>query len=275
MLITHPGKKPIASTCCFSEEVIGFSYRLGGRQWAVTLVSQRDVTARAPHFVLHLTGLWYLIKVFRRVPLRLENEDGGSLLAWRSTLRHAIALLLVSACVLAGAPARAASTRFEFREIFPTGSAGSLTITGSFMGEFENGRISKLSDIHLFRDGVAFRGNGALYTFQFDAKRRSWREGGYLSLDGSANNIMFIDTNYGGGDASFYNYFYSVTGLGNAAFQPSFYRYRVPETTRLTVWRQPAAAGVPEPSAWALLVIGFGALGAAMRVRRSGRVRPA
>lgn len=149
-----------------------------------------------------------------------------------------------------------------------------MTITGSFMGELENGRISNFSDIHLFRDGQAFRGNGSLYTFQFDAQSRGWSQGGYLSLDGSANNIMFIDTDYGAGDASFFNYFYSVTGLGNAAFQPSYYRYRVPATTQLTV-RQlaPAAAGVPEPSAWALLVVGFGALGSAMR-RRGARGLP-
>jgi hypothetical protein len=183
---------------------------------------------------------------------------------------------VVLACASAGASARAESTRFNFSEVFPTGSVGSLTISGSFMGSLENGRISGLSDVTLFRDGQAFRGSGALYTFQFDAKSRQWREGGYLTLDGSANNIMFIDTNYGAGDASFFNYFYSVTGLGNAAFQPSFYRYRVPQTTQLTVRQAvPVAVGVPEPSAWALLVIGFGALGSAMRRRPATPVRAA
>lgn len=145
-----------------------------------------------------------------------------------------------------------------------------MTLTGSFTGELENGRITGLSDIHLFRDGVAFRGNGALYTFQYDFATRRWREGGYLSLDGSANNIMLIDTDYGNGDARFFNYFYSVTGLGDAAFLPSYYRYRVPESTGLTVWRQ---APVPDPPVWALLVVGFGALGAAMRRRPAMRAR--
>jgi hypothetical protein len=177
-----------------------------------------------------------------------------------------IALLMAMGCACAAPPAHAA-TQFEFSEIFPTGSAGSMTITGSFTGELENGRIRNLSAVHLYRNGVAFRGNGALYTFQFDFATRRWLEGGYLSLDGSANNIMFIDSNYGSGDSSFFNYFYSVTGLGNAAFQPSYYRYRVPETTQLTVRQQPAAA-VPEPGVWALLVLGYGALGGAMRRRR-------
>ncbi len=176
------------------------------------------------------------------------------------------------ACALAGASARAESTRFEFSQFFATGSVGALTITGSFTGELENGRITGLSDVQLYRDGQAFRGNGALYTFQFDAKTRNWQQGGYLSLDGSANNIMFIDTNYGGGDAGFFNYFYSVTGMGNAAFQPSFYRYQVPQAAQLTVRQQvDAIPGVPEPSAWALLILGFGALGAAMR--RAGGTR--
>lgn len=145
-----------------------------------------------------------------------------------------------------------------------------MTLTGSFEGDMADGRISNLANLNLFRNGASFRGNGALYTFQYDFKTRSWREGGYLSLDGSANNIMIVDTNYGAGDASFFNYFYSVTGLGTAAFTPSHYRYRVAKTTELSVrLAAPVAATVPEPSAWALFVLGFGALGAAMRRRRS------
>lgn len=172
------------------------------------------------------------------------------------------------ACFLAGSAAHGA-TRFEFSEIFPTGSVGSMTITGSFSGELVDGRITNLSDIEIYRDGVAFRGNGSLFAFQYDQRTRRWVNGGYLSLDGSANNVMFVDTDYVGGNSSFFNYFYSVTGLGNAAFQPSYYRYRVPQTTQMTIRAQPVApaAGVPEPSAWALFVLGFGALGSAMRRR--------
>lgn len=168
-------------------------------------------------------------------------------------------------------PAHAERARFAFSEFFATGSAGSLTITGSFTGELQDGRITGLSDVQLFRDGVAFRGNGSLYTLQYDARMRSWREGGWLSLDGSANNIMFIDSDYAGGDSSFYNYFYSVAGLGNAAFLPSYYRYRLADSS-LTVWRADVAA-IPEPSAWALLVLGFGAMGTAMRRGGTGSRR--
>lgn len=185
-------------------------------------------------------------------------------------LRHAIALVAILTCVIAGAPTRAESARFAFSEFFATGSAGSMTITGSFTGELQDGRITGLSDVQLYRDGVAFRGNGALYTLQYDARTRSWREGGWLSMDGSVNNVMFIDSDYAGGDSSFYNYFYSVTGLGSAAFLPSYYRYRLPDAS-LTVWRADVAAVVPEPSVWAMLVLGFGALGAAMRRRHPRR----
>lgn len=210
---------------------------------------------------------------FRRVLFEArerERERAGAS-DREEALKHPIALALALSCALAGGPTHAASTRFEFREFFPSGSVGSLSISGSFAGELVDGRITGISDVELFRDGNAFRGNGALYTFQFDAKTRSWREGGYLSLDGSDNNIMFIDTDYGSGDAGFFNYFYSVTGLGNSAFQPSYYRYKLPRTSTLTVRQVPFANPVPEPSAWALLVLGFGVLGRAMRGSRASR----
>lgn len=185
-------------------------------------------------------------------------------------MKRPIVIPALLACgVAAAAVPCAASTRFEFSEIFTEGSSGRFAITGSFDGDLANGRITNLYNIAVFQNGVAFRGSGALYTAQFDAKSRKWQQGGYLSLDGSANNIMFIDSDYAAGDASFFNYFYSVTGLGNAAFQPSYYRYRVPDTSGLSLRVAAASAGVPEPSAWGLLVLGFGALGAAMRRRRA------
>ena len=150
-----------------------------------------------------------------------------------------------------------------------------MTVTGSFTGDVENGRISNFTDIEVFRNGVAFRGSGALFTAQFDARTRRWREGGYLTLDGSANNVMFVDSNYAQGDSGFFNYFYSVSGIGNAAFLPSHYRYRVADTTQLSVWAASAAVTVPEPATWALLLLGFGALGAAMRRRPIAAPRPA
>lgn len=178
------------------------------------------------------------------------------------------------ACALAGVPAHAEVLRFEFSQFFTTGSVGAMTVTGSFEGELDGTRIGNLSNIHIFRDGIAFRGNGALFTAQFDTAEQRWRKGGYLSLDGSDNNVMFIDTDYPNGDAGFFNYFFSVTGIGNAAFQPSFYRYRVPETKQLTVKLERAVGAVPEPSAWAALVLGFGVLGAGMRARRRPAPRP-
>jgi hypothetical protein len=179
------------------------------------------------------------------------------------------------ACVFAGQSARAELMHFEFSQLFPTGSVGSITVTGSFDGDLDGTRITNITDIYLYRDGHAFRGNGALYTFQFNRRARQWENGGYLSTDGSDNNIMFIDTDYGIGDASFFNFFYSVTGIGNSAFQPSFYRYQTPATTDMHITRDaidppppdPGAGGVPEPSAWALLILGFGAVGAVLRRR--------
>ena len=181
------------------------------------------------------------------------------------------------ACVFAGQSARAELMHFEFSQLFPTGSVGSMTVTGNFNGDLDGTRITNITDIYLYRDGHTFRGNGALYTFQFNKRTRQWEDGGYLSTDGSDNNIIFIDTNYEMGDASFFNFFYSVTGIGNSAFQPSFYRYQTPTTTELHITQEPLdppppppdVGGVPEPSAWGLLIVGFGAIGAALRRRPS------
>lgn len=162
--------------------------------------------------------------------------------------------------------ARAEVVTVELSTFFASGSAGSMTLTGRFTGDLVGNRITDITDIALFRDGHAFRGNGSLFALQYDAVSDKWSPGGYLSLDGSANNIMFIDSNYALGDARFFNYFSSITGLGNAAFAPSFYGYRTPNTSQLEMWVHSAA---PEPAAWALLILGFGAIGAALR-RRPG-----
>ena len=172
------------------------------------------------------------------------------------------------ACLFGATTARAETAMFRFSSFFDTGSVGSITMTGTFSGDLEDGRITDIDDVNIFRDGIAYRGNGNLFVLQFDRQSRTWTSGGYLSLDGSDNNIMFIDTDYEHGDAGFFNYFFSVTGIGNVAFQPSYYRYLTPLTTQTTVWEVPVAPpGVPEPSAWALLIVGFGAVGAASRRR--------
>ena len=210
---------------------------------------------------------------FGRIFTRIGRANA---LDWRFRVGEAMKrfaiLLAASACLLGTASARAEAATFQFNSFFATGSVGMITMTGTFSGDLQGNRVSNISDVSLFRDGNAFRGNGKLFAFQYDRKKRTWNTGGYLSLDGSDNNIMFIDTDYESGDAGFYNYFYSVTGIGNVAFQPSYYRYLTPQTTQTTVWQTAVAqAGVPEPSAWALLVLGFGTLGAALR-RRAGSV---
>ena len=142
-----------------------------------------------------------------------------------------------------------------------------MTLTGSFTAQLDGNRLTDITDVTLYRDGKAFRGSGSLYALQWDAAARKWASGGYLSLDGAANNVMFIDTNYAAGDATFYNYFSSITGVGNTAFLPSYYNYKTRSTDGLDVWLENAQTGVPEPSAWALMVLGFGAVGAAIRAR--------
>ncbi len=177
--------------------------------------------------------------------------------------------MLLAAAALAGAgPAHAEMANFDFSVFYSGGSQGALTVSGGFEANLSNGIITEFSNVSLFRDGKAFRGNGNFFVLQYDFKTRKWIEGGYLSADGKNNNVMFVDSDVANGDARFYNYFYSVTGLGNVFFQPSFYNYRNRDASQLGLQQ---VRGVPEPSAWALLIAGFGLVGAAMRRRRMGR----
>lgn len=184
--------------------------------------------------------------------------------------RH-VSLVILGCFAMAASGARAELVDFRFSSPFASGSNGAIVIEGSFTGNLEGNMITGITNVSLFRDGNAFRGNGSLFTLQYDAKTRKWSEGGWLSLDGSNNNVMFIDTNYAKGDAAFYNYYLSVNGMGNMTFQPSFYRYREARTETMRV-AVVAPAPVPEPGSWALLIGGFGLAGAALRRRHA---RPA
>lgn len=88
-------------------------------------------------------------------------------------------------------------------------------------------------------------------------------------LDGAGNFITFDDDS-GGGLNSLINYTATATGnyfLGVRGFSNSVYSYEL-VVTGLT-----ASAGVPEPATWGLMILGFGAVGGAMRRRRSAAAK--
>jgi hypothetical protein len=157
----------------------------------------------------------------------------------------------------------ASATTFSFHEAFTGQNSNISTVTGTFDGTLNGNVITDLSNVSVFIDGVAFKGNGSLFTSHRNVNNEDV-VGGIASLDGTQNNFWFTDSDVASGDYLFNNYFFSQTGTGDyAAYYPTDrYGYNVPSGGFTAVALGTAA---PEPAAWALMVIGFGAVGVALR----------
>lgn len=78
----------------------------------------------------------------------------------------------------------------------------------------------------------------------------------------------WIQSSYGIGGAGVYQVVYGVTNWSDSAFQSGL------AFDGLALNDVPIGGAIPEPSTWAMLILGFGAAGAAMRRRqRTARVR--
>lgn len=95
-------------------------------------------------------------------------------------------------------------------------------------------------------------------TFQF---------GGPASWDGTTLNGDLFDGGSGGFDAE--NLFVSASGLGRFIYRTGYYTSDgTGNETDLILSLAPAGTvAVPEPSAWAMILLGFGLLGASLRRR--------
>lgn len=191
-----------------------------------------------------------------------------------------IVLAAVAALVVASA---AQATSFTFKETLHLGydaANGNAPVTGtkvkgSFDGDVSGNIISNLSNISVFLNGAAFVGNGALYASSVDPSSGFVSGGGVVSLDGTANNFLFIDTDYPN-DNNYHNFFYNISGLaaaeaavdvvnGNAGGIVAYDSPALPGSLKVT---QASAAAVPEPATWAMFIGGFGLVGAGMRRRK-------
>ena len=74
-----------------------------------------------------------------------------------------------------------------------------------------------------------------------------------------------------GGDAFAAQHYGSASNpLGNEAYYTPTGSYADADNANLA-WRLSIAAGAPEPASWAMMIVGFGAVGAALRRRRPER----
>jgi hypothetical protein len=176
-------------------------------------------------------------------------------------------LALCAACLTC---ASANATSFLFTDTV----AGHL-VTGSFDGTLSGNLITGLSNISVFVDGIGFQGNGSLYAAHHDSGTNWISGGGVASLDGSQNNFLFIDADYPS-SSDYSNYFYSVYFVGSESFDDSNTDSSGTAggshfEASIAAGDDDAALSAPEPVSWAMMLVGFGAIGGAMR-RRTKRV---
>ncbi|WP_294196964.1 PEPxxWA-CTERM sorting domain-containing protein [uncultured Sphingomonas sp.] len=195
---------------------------------------------------------------------------------------------LVLATLLAAVAAPSAhAASFTFIETFGlgfhAGQAQAVTATGSFDGDLAGTLITNLRNISVFANGIAFTGNGALVAAGMDDARGTWVPGiATASLDGRANNFFFADRPVGDPNDLPTNYDYnnSASTVANVATRVGAsgplgqfgYSTALTPGSGVTITRVDAPDGaVPEPATWALMLLGFGVVGYAMRRRPTPR----
>lgn len=146
-------------------------------------------------------------------------------------------------------------------------AVGTVALEGEFVQSTNNGQ----SDI--FTSGLGGGGNFAVQRIIHlgDFTTVAGRVGGFTSAAayglGSASSSLSAEARWMGVTRVEYD-----AGGGNFVEAPSGFRLDLTsDTTGFDYWGAAAGAAgaVPEPASWALLIIGFGAVGAMMRRRRT------
>jgi hypothetical protein len=167
--------------------------------------------------------------------------------------------LLTMAALMAAAPACAAPVVDTFSisaSAFPAG-APSQVVTGQFTVAFDDAASVAPTRTGLSVSGFTFSGYDLQYVF---SKSRDWLtvgtnllSSGGCSVAGNANQFCFIISNASTKFTPNGNLSYSVS-TSSTAYASVFTVNRV-------------TAAVPEPAAWAMMILGMGVVGAAMRRR--------
>lgn len=97
-------------------------------------------------------------------------------------------------------------------------------------------------------------------------------------FDSQVRQVRYFRTNGDQVSSLYYGYYWGGTFEALYAYDhqgrfPASYSERFAVITSITLDGQPVAVFVPEPSTWAMLMIGFGAVGGAMRGSRRLKTR--
>jgi PEP-CTERM motif len=193
--------------------------------------------------------------------------------------------LILGLTLLASASASAdAATMFDFSYAFHDNS-GALTgdtITGSFFGVRAGNDVTSISNANASFDGTALTGPLFVYSYTPTSPNCGTADcytlgGATVSFNGLDNNFLFIDSPPSPSDhlTSATNYFYIIQPWANGGPGSSTIATQFSSPTSLVEQYNGdyfassfTLSAVPEPTTWALLFLGFGAIGCALRARR-------
>ena len=163
----------------------------------------------------------------------------------------------------------AVATVFNFSYTSANGHVTSGTLTGTANGQF----VENISDISVFFDGLAFVGNGSLFSRAgvcTPYPNCYWTTNpGVVSFNSALNNFMFIDTNYP--ITGTYTNYFAFTNVDPTQLVIQTYGVNTfnenERPQNVSTWSLAEAATVPAPGGLGLLALGLAGLGAARRKR--------
>ncbi len=177
---------------------------------------------------------------------------------------------LLAALIVTALGSIAQATTYNYSYTLTQRGNADVQVTGSFEGTASGSNlVTNLSHITAFIDGVAFHGNGSLYSGHIDTSA-DWQSGGAIaSFNGLENNFFFSDVPWPNFTVGA-NFLWAIPIEGAHPFQhvklvrtnPRLSRENSNPTWTLT-------AAVPEPETYAMLLAGLGVMGAVARRRKA------
>ncbi len=191
----------------------------------------------------------------------------------------------LTALVMAASGGNALATTYQFSYDFldggtPGGAAGTAagTVTGTFDGNGPITSITGITNISMSLNGTPMA--GSFYAWSYNAPSNV---GGFpgnftlgtavVSSDPAQNNFLFTNAATGAQDPG--NYFYIIQPWNNngpgsttIATQLRNEGVAIDAYNGQYVTSNWSISAAPEPAAWALMMVGVGGMGAALRTRR-------
>lgn len=177
------------------------------------------------------------------------------------------------------ASAAAHATTFAFSYTFNSpawfGLQPTTVMTGTFNGTASGNLIDGLSNMSVFENGVAFAGNGDLFSSYVNSDGTVTLFAGVASFDGMQNNFNFTDgqnNNFFMGpdpyEGGLYAAYFLMHPRSLYAIDVGTASIQGPAPANWTITAQDTDSVVPEPGTMALLAGGLGILALRTRHRK-------